>query len=179
MHIPLLIKIVSIVIIVLVILLIAAIKRKQRGMIWPLVILILLGIGLDTWNGLKEYNRTNEDLLNVKADVNISASDLIHQYEANDSTANLKFLGRVVEINGNVKKIEQDERGYYTVIMGDTTSLSSVRCSMDTIHNEDASHLVAGTSAIMRGSCTGFNKDEMGLGSDVILNRCAVIVKKD
>jgi hypothetical protein len=178
MHIPLPLKITAIVVIGLVVLLIIAIKRKQRGFIFPLVVLILLGIGFGAWKGLSEYNRTHKDLATVKPDVNISATELIREYEANDSIANLKYLGRVVEINGKVRKIEQDEKGYYTVIIGDTGNVSSVRCSMDTTHNEDASHLIAGSSANLRGACTGFNKDEMGLGSDVILNRCAII-KKD
>ena len=49
---------------------------------------------------------------------------------------------------------------------------------MDSVHNADASFLKSGSSVVVKGNCTGFNKDEMGLGSDVILNRCAVITKK-
>ena len=179
MHIPLSLKIITVVIIFLVILLIITIRRRQRNLIRSLVILILLGIGFGVWQGLKEYNRTHDDLLGVKADINIAAADLIRAYETNDSLANQKYLGRIVETSGNVKNIEQDEKGYYTVILGDSSSLSSVRCSMDTTHNQDAAHLTAGSSVKLRGACTGFNKDEMGLGSDVILNFCAIIVKKD
>lgn len=141
--------------------------------------LIILGIGFGVWQGLKEYNRTNKDLSTVRPDIKISVVDLIHEYETNDSVSDQKYLGKVIETNGNIKKIEKDEKGYYTVVLGDTNNLSSVRCSMDTVHNEDAAHLTAGSSVILRGACTGFNKDEMGLGSDVILNRCAVIAKKD
>ena len=179
MNIPPTLKIIIVVIIVLIILLITIIKTKKRGLIWPVVILILLSIGFGAWKGLEEYNRTNEDLSTVKADINIPAVDLIREYEANDLAADQKYLGRIVETRGNIKKIEKDEKGYYTVIMGDTSIHSSVRCSMDTTHNEDAAHLTAGSSVTVRGACTGFNKDEIGLGSDVILNRCAIIVKKD
>ena len=175
MHIPVPIQIASVVIIFLFILLIVVIRRRQRRLIWQVVILLLLAVGFAVQKGLYEYNRTNVDILKVKANINIAAIELIHQYEANDSVANAKYLGQVIETSGNIKKIEQDERGYYTVILGDTSSLSSVRCSMDTTHNEDAAHLTAGSSATVRGACTGFNKDEMGLGSDVILNRCAIV----
>lgn len=179
MHLPLSLKIIAIAIFFLVILLIIAIRKRKGNMIVLLAILVIGGVGLGVQQGMKEYNRTNEDLGNVKADVNMVAADLIREYEGNDSLANLEYLGRVVEVTGNIKKIEQDEKGNYTVIMGDTSSLSSVRCSMDTTHNGDAARLTAGSSASMRGACTGFNKDEMGLGSDVILNRCVVITKKD
>jgi hypothetical protein len=179
MSIPLPLKIITIVLIVLVILLIIVIRKKRKELIRPLIILIILGTGFAVWKGLKEYNRKNEDLVNVKADIKISTVDFIHEYEANDSAANQKFLGKVVETEGNIKEIEKDEKGYYTIVLGDTGNLSSVRCSMDTVHNEDAAHLVKTSSVVIRGACTGFNKDEMGLGSDVILNRCAVITKKD
>ena len=178
MNIPLPLKIITVVLIVLILLLILVIRKKRRGLIWPAIILIILNICFGVWTGMHEYNRRNEDLGSVKADINISAADLIHAYEANDSAANQKYLGRVVETSGNIKKIEKDEQGYYTIVMGDTSSLSSVRCSMDTTHNEDAAHLTAGSSATLRGACTGFNKDEMGLGSDVILNRCAILKKE-
>jgi hypothetical protein len=179
MSIPLPLKIITIVIVVLVILLIIAVRKKQKGFARLLTILILLGGSFGIWKGLKEYNRTNEDLGSVKADVKITALQFIAEYEANNVAADEKFLGKVVETAGTIKKIEKDEKGYYTIVLGDTTNPSSVRCSMDTTHNADAAQLAAGSSAILRGACTGFNRDEMGLGSDVILNRCAIISRKD
>ena len=151
---------------------------KKRKFILPIILLILLDIGFGIWQGFKEYNRTNRDFSNVKADVKIAATDLIQQYESNDSLANKKYLGKVIDINGRVKDVKKDETGYYTVVLGDEASMSSVRCSMDTVHQQDAARLVIGSSAIVRGACTGFNKDEIGLGSDVILNRCVIITEK-
>jgi uncharacterized protein (DUF1330 family) len=179
MSIPFSLKLTVAVIIVLVILLIIAILRKRKPMILPLTILVVLSVLFGVWKGLREYNRTNADLGHVKADVKISTTELIHDYETNDSLANQNYLGKVIEINGNIKKIERDEKGYYTVVLGDTAIHSSVRCSVDTVHNADAAELRAGSSTILRGACSGFNKDDMGLGSDVILNRCAIIIKKD
>jgi hypothetical protein len=179
MSIPLSLKMIAVVLVVLIILLIIVIRKKRRELVWRVIFVIALVVGFGVWRGLKEYNRTYDDPATVKADIKISAVDLIHDYRVNDSIADQKYLGKVIEINGNIRKIEQDEKGYYTIVLGDTVNLSSVRCSMDTVHVNDAAHLVAGSSVIVRGSCTGFNKDEMGLGSDVILNRCAVITKKE
>jgi hypothetical protein len=179
MSIPFSLKLTAAVVIVSVILLIIAIVRKRRSMILPLTVLVVLGVLFGIWKGLGEYNRKNEDLAHVKADVKISTTKLIHDYEANDSLANENYLGKVIEVNGNIKKVERDEKGFYTVVLGDTLVHSSIRCSVDTVHNADAADLRAGSSTTLRGACTGFNKDDMGLGSDVILNRCAVIIKKD
>jgi hypothetical protein len=167
----------KIVIGILVLLAIAFILYRKQRKLTGMLFIIVAGIGL--WKGIDLYNEKNPDLLNVKTDIKISATDLIHQYKSNDSTANQIYLGKVIEINGNIRKIEKDEKGYYTVMLGDTGDLSSVRCSIDTAHNEDAAHLKEGSSVILRGNCTGFYKDEMGLGSDVILNRCVIVTKKD
>jgi hypothetical protein len=142
------------------------------------LLIIVIGLALAGWYAYKEYVRTNKDLANVNADVKISADDLIKEYEKNDSLANKKYLGNIVETTGNVKSIEKDDNDYYTIVLADSSSMSSVRCSVDTVHREDAAQLVAGSSATMRGACTGFNKDEMGLGSDVILNRCVIVKQK-
>lgn len=160
---------------ILVVLIILLFSIRNKRLIW---ILIILSVGLGAWLGISEYNRTNKDISNVKADVKIAATELIQQYESNDSAANKKYLGRIIETNGNIKDIEKDEAGYYTIVLGDTVKMSSVRCAMDSVHQLDAAMLTPGSSAIVRGYCTGFNKDDLGLGSDVILNRCVIIPEK-
>jgi hypothetical protein len=148
---------------------------KRKKIIWLTVLIVALA---GAWYGYKEYTRTNKDLLDVKAGFILPAVDLIKEYESNDSAATKKYNGKIVEVNGSVKKVETDEQGYYTIVLGDTARLSSVRCSMDSTHQKDAANIVEGSSVTIRGACTGFNKDEMGLGSDVILNR-SVIIKKE
>lgn len=170
MILPLSLKIIAGILIVLILLFISLKNyRKFTGL------LLLIAIAIGVRQGLKEYNRTSTDIADVKADVKITAIDMVHAYETNDSSSNQKYLGKVIEVNGNIKKIETDDKGSYTLVLGDPGSLSSVRCSMDSTHQKDAAKLVSGSSVTVRGACTGFNKDEMGLGSDVILNRCAII----
>jgi tRNA_anti-like len=150
-------------------------NRKKN--IWLIIILVAAA---GAWYGYREYNRTYKDLQNTKPDFVLSAISLIHEYETGDSTINKKYNGKVIEVTGYVKNIEKDEVGFYTIILGDSISQSSVRCSMDTVHAADAANIVKGSSATIRGSINGFNKDETGLlGSDVILNYCAIISKKD
>jgi tRNA_anti-like len=149
---------------------------NRKKTIWIIILLAAAGVA---WYAYKEYTRPNKDFLYAKPDYILTAGNLIYEYESNDSSANKKYNGKIVEVSGPVKKIEKDERDFYTLVLGDSSSPSSVRCSMDTTHQSDAALLVIGSSAVVRGACTGFNKDEMGLGSDVILNRCAIINKKD
>ena len=142
---------------------------------WIILLIVVLAAVV---YGYKEYTRTNKQLINERADYIISADSLIREYETNDSLAAAIYNGRIIEVSGAVKSVEKDNSGFYTIILGDPDGLSAVRCSIDTGQATKAAEINSGSSVIIRGVCTGYNKDEMGLGSDVILNRCAIINKK-
>jgi beta-glucosidase-like glycosyl hydrolase len=76
-----------------------------------------------------------------------------------------------------VKDLLKDDRGFYSIVLGDTASMSSVRCSIDSVHSGEAAAIQKGNTIAVKGICSGFNADEM-LGSDVILVRSVVDNKK-
>jgi hypothetical protein len=138
-----------------------------------LLILLVIALLVAGWYGYKEYSRTNKDLASVKADIHLSDKELISAFEKNEKDANIKMLDKIIAVTGKVKEVQKDEKGYYTVVLGNEHNMSSVRCSMDSLHRDQASAIAAGSEVTMKGACTGFNADEL-LGSDVILNRCVV-----
>jgi tRNA_anti-like len=79
-----------------------------------------------------------------------------------------------VAVKGMVKSVTKIENTF-TVVMGDTADMSSVRCLIDSMHVEGVSGLQRGATVTIKGALTGFKKDETGLlGSDVELNRCVL-----
>ena len=133
------------------------------------VVMIALTAGL---YGYIEYTRTNTDLMYAKADHVTGVKELVKEFEENEQAANTKFLDKIIAVNGSVKDVIKDDRGFYTLMVGNEGSTSSVRCSMDTDHQvEDTLQL--GRTISIKGICTGFNADQL-LGSDVILNRCVI-----
>ncbi|MBL7739000.1 MAG: hypothetical protein JNK14_07265 [Chitinophagaceae bacterium] len=149
-------------------------KRKKILLILGVLLIVAASVGLYIY---KEYNRTHKDTADIKPDHSVIATDLIKDFETDEQGSNKKYWDKVLEIDGTVKDITRDERGFYSVTLGDTASMSSVRCSMDSIHNNEVAALQKGNAATMKGICTGFNADEL-LGSDVILVRCVVVLKK-
>ena len=141
---------------------------------WIILIVIgvaAAGIGIYGW---KEYHRTNSDLADSRSAYEVSAADLIKEFSGNDTAANKKYLGKIITVEGLIKKIDHDEEGFYTIEVGDTTDLSSVRCAIDSLYARDAAKLKPISSVRIKGIVTGFNKDELGLGSDVQLSRCVI-----
>jgi len=143
--------------------------KKYRRYILAAIILVVVAV---LWV-YREYTRKNIDLTDADPDYTIAAPALIHEFETNDSAANKKFLGKILLVTGSLKDISKDGN-YVTLILGDTGSMSAVRCAMDTSHAVNQNEFTKGVSVNIKGSCTGFNKDEL-LGSDVIMNRCVVV----
>ena len=150
---------------------------KRKKMIGYMLLAMLLVLAALAAYIYKEYNRTHEDTAAIKPDYSITAISLIKEFEMDEPASNKKFWDKVILVDGMVKDVSKDDRGLYSVILGDTASMSSVRCSMDSIHNHEAVAVKKGDHLSMKGICAGFNGDEM-LGSDVILVRCAVYPKR-
>ena len=153
---------------------------SRKKIIW-LIILVVAASGI--WYGYSEFTRTHADLTNLKADIKISAAELIKEFETADSiSVGKKYYDKIIEIEGNVKEINKNQYGDYTIILGDDSNTTSVQCEMDSTHREDAAQLKQDASVVMKGHFVGFQKSEIMLevpmGATISLNRC-VIVKKE
>ncbi len=150
-------------------------KRKKiiRYVVLPLL-LILAAAAIYIY---KEYNRTHKDTAKLKPDYSITATGLLKEFETNEQVSNKKYWDKIVRVEGHVKELIKDDKGFYSIVLGDTASMSSVRCSIDSIHSNEAAVVQTGSLIAVKGICSGYNADEM-LGSDVILVRSVVDKKK-
>lgn len=146
-------------------------KRKKiiRYIVLPLLVIIAAG-GIYVY---REYNRTHKDTSKLKADFVISDTSLLAEFSKNEEASNKKYWDKVLRVEGMVKDLLKDEKGFYSIVLGDTASMSSVRCSVDSSHSQEAANLKIGAKIAVKGICSGYNADEL-LGSDVILVRSVV-----
>ena len=124
-------------------------------------------------------NRKTQSLTDSNADFKISAVKFLEEYSSDQVLSDKKYLGKVIQVEGNLKEIERDDKGSLTFVLGDLTSMSSVRCSIDTTVVIDESAYPVGTAVSLKGECTGFNADDLGLGADIVLNRAVIIHNKN
>jgi hypothetical protein len=148
----------------------------RKKWIW---LIILLAVFAAAFYAYKEYNRGNPDMKEARADFILSAGQVVNEFESDDRTASEKYNGKTLELTGKIRSIEKDEDDHHTIVLGERGSLSSTRCAMDTTYHLGTGGLAEGSSITVRGVCTGYNKDEMGLGSDLILNRAVITKHKD
>lgn len=137
------------------------------------MVVLTLTIAAAAFYFYKEYNRKNKDTAGLKPAYTIAASLLIKEFETDEFSAGKKYSGKIISTGGIVKDVIKDDQGFYSVILGDTSSMSSVRCSLDSTHNNEAIELQKRVHATVKGVCAGYTTDEL-LGSDVILVRCVI-----
>jgi len=143
---------------------------KKRMIIGGIVVVIMV-TAIYAWY---QYNRTVQGLADVRADYSVDASALINEFVSNEGEAHKKYLNKILSVKGTIKSFESGESAG-TVVLGDTTDMSGVRCLLDSSAGTTAGLLQRGAVITIKGAITGFNKDETGLlGSDVQLNRCVI-----
>lgn len=129
----------------------------MKKIIIPILILGAIGIAI----GFYMYNKPVQSLEKKKAEVMISASQLVTEYEADETAANEKYLGKVVEVSGKIADIVSEE-GKTKIQLETSNPMAMVICEM-----EDGSDtgLNEGDEAKIKGLCSGYL-------SDVILVQC-------
>ncbi|MEO1259833.1 MAG: hypothetical protein AAFZ15_13655 [Bacteroidota bacterium] len=126
-----------------------------------LTLLALVGAGI----GYKFYNQPHEDIRTVKTEVVISAKELFAAYEANETTANSKFLDKKIEVQGKVVAIEKDAEGKVGITLEAGGMMGGVICKLDHLTDHSRSEFTIGEDVVFKGIC-------IGMLMDVVLERC-------
>lgn len=150
--------------------------KKKMIIGYGVVVVLILG-SVVAYYGYREYNRKAESSDKLEATFEITADALLQEFTENEKAATEKYAGKVLLVDGLLKTIDTDDKGYNTVVLGNSASPSSVRCNIDTSFTIEKNKLQFNVPIAVKGICIGFNTDELGLGADVLLNRCIIIQK--
>ena len=127
----------------------------------PLVVLVAIGAGI----GYYLYNKPVASLENKKADVTVTADQILTEHEQDESAANDKYLGKVVAVSGRVSAVTQEE-GKAKVQLETSNPIASVICELEDGKTPGA--LKAGEEATIKGMCSGYLSDVILVQSTVV-----------
>ncbi|MBS1600413.1 MAG: hypothetical protein JST75_19445 [Bacteroidetes bacterium] len=148
-------------------------KNKRK-----FLLLVIVGLMAAGFYGVHEFSRANPDMTDIKESYQADANGLLSEFNTNEITATKKYLGKVVAVTGTIKEIEKDEKGFYTVVLGISGNMNSVRCLVDQTKSNIVGDLQKNKPVTIKGNFTGYNADATGLlGSDVQMNRCVIKIK--
>lgn len=113
------------------------------------------------------YNKPHIDVYEADADYNVSALELIEEFEMDEQQANRRYLDKIVQVNGIIRNIET-VNGLSVITLGYDGALAGVICNMDPVENKDVLGLKVGQPLEAKGVCTGYLLD-------VIIMRAVII----
>lgn len=131
-----------------------------------LLLLLALTIGA-AYYGYSEFTRGHKSLNETKADLAIQASELVAAFAKDENQANAQYLDKVMSVQGMVKSVEKDDKGLYTVTLGQDGEMSNVSCQVDEKDTSSVASLKSGDKVTFKGVCTG-------MLMDVVLIRCVL-----
>jgi hypothetical protein len=132
----------------------------MRKVILTILALGVLGAGI----GYYMYNKPVASLEKKKADVEVSADEIIAAYEADENAANGVYNGKVVQVTGKVSAVTE-EAGTRKIQLETSNPMALIICEMET--GTETGDVMAGNMVSIKGMCTGYL-------SDVILVQCTL-----
>jgi len=140
-----------------------------------IILIVLIIIVAGAWFAWTKYNERTPDVVDRKPDVTVDVKTLVAAFDEDTASASKKYIDKIVEVTGNVKKI--DTTG--TVILGEEGMLSEVVIGLDRRHMEDYKQLKVGSIAMLQGICSGYSKGDgddllASLGTTVELKQAGV-----
>ncbi len=116
----------------------------------------------------KEYHRKPDDISGFQPAEKINFSVIVNGYQNDETIANKKFLGKIIQVSGPITDIIKQQDTIINVFIGDTNSLHKVSCLLDKRNVGSIDKYSKGNDITIKGVCTGFLLD-------VELNRCVII----
>ena len=134
-----------------------------------LTILLLVGAGWVWFVFTEKFSDTSE----ISPAFTVTALDLIHEFEKNDSLANKKYAEKIMVVNGEVSAVEGVD-STVNIKMADSTSGSYVIFAFQQQHLGQAKQIKLGDKVSIKGSCSGGAYSEILETEFITFKRCAI-----
>lgn len=113
--------------------------------------------------GYQQYNKERKSVAEIEPDFVVSPEDIVTAFSDDEENANKKYLGKIIEVSGEVSDVLGDEGSYSLLLNGGDFGM--VQCAFMT---KPVSEYQIGDMVRIRGKCSGFLLD-------VILNECVIL----
>jgi len=134
---------------------------------------LIIGCGSILY-AVKEYNRKPAGVENSKPAFTLNAPEFIREYSTQQEPANRKYLGQTLIVHGRVNAIDRSNPNHVAIVLGESGSNSGIRCNMDSTSLNSIATIKEQDSITIKGICTGYIPDDMGLGADIILTKSII-----
>jgi hypothetical protein len=107
-------------------------------------------------------NETFSHTADLKADYTVSATDFIHEFAANDSVANKKYIEKIIHVNGVASEVETKSDSTVNIKFVDSSG-SYIIFSLEKDQFDQSKNIKPADAVSIKGSCSGsFYSDILG-----------------
>ncbi len=116
------------------------------------------------------YNKSHPDYEKEVALFTLEAQELMDEYRNSNAEANDKYTGTVIQVRGEIDKIEHNDSLTVAVIalseglFGD----EGIRCTMLPEYSKQLKEMPLPKYAVIKGLCVGYND------TDVVMEHCSL-----
>ena len=103
-----------------------------------------------------QYNKKVASLSGAKPDVEVTAQKMLTDYSEDETAANDQYLGKVVQVSGNVAAIVEED-GKKKVHLDTGNPIALIICEIE--DGEDIASVKTGDEIKMKGLCSGYLSD--------------------
>jgi hypothetical protein len=104
----------------------------------------------------RQYQKPRTRVAQVKAEFSITADALYHAFNSNETDAEKKYGGKVLQVQGIVAAV-QPVGPSVNVLLASGTGTGGVNCSL--AENATGAELTPGVHVMIKGRCAGFLMD--------------------
>jgi len=151
---------------------------SMKKKIWIFLLGFVLAGGLGAaYIWFYVYNKKHKDIENARADHTTTATDLITEFEQNDTSANRKYDEKVVQLSGTVASVIPGD-SLSSVVFDEQKNLT-VTVEFLPAHNEVAKNLKPGNGVTVKALYVGYVFDpllaEFGEKGDIKLKKGSLV----
>jgi hypothetical protein len=141
-------------------------NMKKKTVILILAIIFLAGLTAGSY-GLYMFFKKHDDLSRTKPDFELTAHNLLSEFETDEAAASVRYISKVLEVTGPVETIKIGTDSTITVTLKDPGASTGVICSFQG-RDIGEINVKKGGIATIRGECSG-------ILFDVLLNNCVLV----
>jgi hypothetical protein len=131
----------------------------------------VIGVGLiGVIVAIYMYNKPHTNYEKLAPDYTLSCAILVSDFEKNEMAANIKYLDKMLLVNGSIANVSVNDAGEFTIAIDDP--LFGVTCNFNSSQSDKQTELLkqlkVGKDVKIKGRCDG-------VLTDVRLTQCYVV----
>jgi hypothetical protein len=119
--------------------------------------------------GLIMFNKKHPDTAKARPDFIITAVALQKEFDNNEAAASARYINKILEVNGTIASVTPADSSHLNIALKTRSDMSSIICTFPAISGSPG--FKSGDEITLRGECSGFLMD-------VLLNNCAIVLKR-